>query len=158
MKKQFLLLIVLLFSGLTVATAQSLSQMKVPPRKMPKMSDRNILNVDDFETLFNKTANRMVIDLRSEEAYKTSHLDGAVNLNSADTVNFNAAIAKINNKTTVFIYGANKKDAKKETPLIQTIMNTNNPNVYYLDGGFEAWNKKKKPVVLSEAPDTGTGF
>jgi len=35
-------------------------------------------------------------------------------------------------------------------------MNTNNPNVYYLDGGFEAWKKKNKPV-FQVATDIG-GF
>ena len=136
--------------------AQSLSQMKAPPRKMPKMDESNILNVEDFEKLMLKSANRVIIDLRSKTEFDNGRLDGAINLNPADTIAFNEGVAKINNKSVVFIYGANKKNAKVETPLIQKVMNTNNPNVYYLDGGFEAWKKKNKPV-FQVATDIG-GF
>lgn len=156
MKKYLFLAIALFFSTLTLVNAQSLSQMKAPPRKMPKMDANNILNVEDFEKLLLKSANRVIIDLRSSTEFEAGRLDGAVNLNPTDSTTFNDAIKAINNKAVVFIYGANKKGAKVETPIIQKVMNTNNPNVYYLDGGFEAWKKKNKPV-FQVATDIG-GF
>jgi rhodanese-related sulfurtransferase len=134
----------------------SFAQQPKPKAKVnkPAVDADQVLNTDDFQSKMDKTKGETVIDLRKDTDYKFSHLDGAVSV-PFDETTFAEQVAQLDKSKAIFLYSQNKADKKVTSKAIIILEEAGATEVYYLDGGFELWNKKHKPVfVHTEDPGT----
>lgn len=145
-----------LWTGLIAITAiaaiPSPSQAQITSKPRPKLvkpaiDAEQILSVEEFELRLAKTKNEVLYDLRKDTDYKSSHLSGAQSL-PYNEASFATDIAgwTIDKTTPLFVYGANKMEQKKLTKVILLLEEAGYSEVFFLDGGIEAWAKKGKPV------------
>lgn len=101
------------------------------------------LSPTDFEGKLATTKDKIVLDVRTPEEYKQSHLAGAVLVNFYDK-DFKQQVAKLDKTKPVFVYCAGGVRSGKATAQMADLGFT---SLYNLDGGLKAWNAAGKPVV-----------
>ncbi len=87
--------------------------------------------------------NAIVIDIRSQEAFKQGHIAGSKNFAEADIQDNNKKLTKFNNKLVIVVCDngiPSMKAAKK-------LKSFSFSNVYTLKGGMRSWVRESLPLV-----------
>jgi len=132
-------------------------QAQSKKNKVFEIDPAYIINADDFEAKIQKIKGETVIDLRPTTEYSFSHLDAAVNI-PYDAATFEENASSIDKTKPVFLYSSKKSDQKVTTQAMLVFLKAGVEKVYYLEGGFDSWNKKHKPIFIQSSEPSGTGF
>lgn len=91
-----------------------------------------------------------IIDVRTPEEYKASHIDGAININiSSDS--FEKEIAKLD-RDEVYVLHCGTNTTHGRTDQAITMMDKLGfDEIYSMDGGIVEWEKQNLPVVKMDA-------
>ena len=95
-----------------------------------------MLSPEDFEKGSNKN-NAVIIDIRFPAEYEQGHIDGSVNMNFFDP-NFKTNLLELNKNKKYYLYC--KNDTNSEAAA-EFLMKNDYPDVYVLEGGYQAWQK-----------------
>ncbi|HCW07125.1 MAG TPA: rhodanese-like domain-containing protein [Cytophagales bacterium] len=111
---------------------------------MPFLSiaqQKEVLSPKEFQTkLSDKSA--VVLDVRTPEEFKESHLSKAINKNVNDA-DFGDYSAKLDKKKIYYVYCLAGKRSHKAA----VDMRKKGLTVYELEGGIDSWQNAKLPVV-----------
>jgi len=105
-------------------------------------SFRNV-GVDEFDRM-RKGTNVIVLDVRTTKEFSDGHLANAVNLDFY-APDFAQQVGRLDRSKTYLVHcAAGGRSAKACTTMTQL----NFTNAINLEGGYKAWLKAEKPVVL----------
>lgn len=132
MKKIFALLFLLFVTKFNFVTAQN--------------SFKTITN-NEFEAKVNSTSNAQLIDVRTEDEFKSGYVEKAKNINwNGD--NFVAEVNKLNKSKPVFVYCLS---GGRSSAASQKLIDLGFTEVYNMQGGILQWKSANKSLVLPKA-------
>jgi len=103
-----------------------------------------------FETFVTKlqaaSPNPQLLDVRTPEEYKISHLKGAVNLSLTNEADVQKYIDKLDKNKPVFVYSINNG---RSGVLVKKLQEQNFKEAYELPGGISKWIGEGKPLESS---------
>lgn len=99
------------------------------------------LEVQDFIYRTNKPKS-VIIDIRSQEAYKQGHIVNSINIPASDTVAKVLKDRKLKNKNIFIVCDTNKTCAK-----VLKDFEKNDIQAYSLEKGLEEWQAQDMPLV-----------
>lgn len=128
-------------AGLASSPLRAAEQPKAAAGETAK-SFRNVA-VEEFDKL-RKGTNVVVLDVRTPKEFSEGHLANAVNLDFY-APDFAQQLGKLDKSKTYLVHcAAGGRSAKACTTMTQI----NFTNAVNLEGGYKAWLKAEKPVVM----------
>lgn len=120
MKKALLFILVFLFTC-TMAPAQDTSGTTLPAQKFAKLV---------------KKKNTVVLDVRTQEEYKSGFINSAINYNVLDSLGFVNSVSALDKKKKYLLYC---KSGRRSGKALVMLKNMGFKKVYHLQGGITAW-------------------
>lgn len=156
--------IVLIITAITFIFSSCVSEQEIKNRgshgtipvklaKYVKVNTPQQLGVIHKSTVsdFNKAINNktgILVDVRTPEEYKESHLEGSVNVNFKKRT-FPSYISALDKNQPVLIYCRSGNRSGKAAKIMQSL---GFKEVYDLSKGFKGWNAEKKPITKEDSP------
>lgn len=118
-----------------------------------------VLSPEDFSQKLSKTKDKVLLDVRTSDEYKSGHISDALNLD-IDSAGFENGIQSINKNSALFVYSTSDEQNDKA---IDMLKGKGFSAIYVLKGGvlawqdagfpFDHWPSKNNPhdVLLTEA-------
>lgn len=100
------------------------------------------LPADKFQELLSGEKG-VLIDVRSQEEYEESHIDGARNFN-VETDGFRTQVDTLNRDVAYFLYCRSGKRSAKAIGIMQEL---GFKRLYNLGGGITEWKKNNLPII-----------
>ena len=135
MKTQLMILCAALVAAPMIRAADE----KRPPVKTETKVKR--VGVEEFDKLRANKGN-VVLDVRTESEFKTSHIPGAVNLD-VKAPDFQEKVAKLDKNKTYLVHCAG---GVRSASACKKMENLGFKELYDLAPGFKGWEKAGKPV------------
>jgi rhodanese-related sulfurtransferase len=111
------------------------------------LSAQNAITFETFVTKLQAASpNPQLLDVRTPEEYKISHLKGAVNLSLTDEATVQKYIDKLDKNKPVFVYSINNG---RSGVLVKKLQEQNFKEAYELPGGISKWIGEGKPLESS---------
>ncbi len=104
------------------------------------------LNGGEFLSLYNKTANAQIIDVRTPTEFNAGHIDGAINIDF-DNSTFKREVSKLDKSKTYFIYCRSGNRSGQAFSIMKT---DGIKNIYDLQGGIVS---NKDSIILLPSLD-----
>jgi len=101
------------------------------------------LNPDSFEQKMSTTANKILLDVRTNEEYAEGHLAASTQIDFYRE-DFKEQLALLDKTKPVFVYC---RAGKRSGSTAEMLTGLGFTQVYDLEGGIEAWTAANKPVV-----------
>ena len=105
-----------------------------------------LLEPEEFEKVYNKIVDAVLIDLRTPAEYESGHIENAINLDYRSD-NFEDTVMQLDKGKTYFVYCRSGRRSSSAAKLMET---AGIKNIYDLKGGINAWKKHGKLKVVSE--------
>jgi rhodanese-related sulfurtransferase len=120
-------LVILLIGTLQISFSQKVAELK------PKA----------FKSKFERTANSVLLDVRSPEEFSKKYIDSAININYKSD-DFEVQVEKLDKTKTYFVYCAG---GFRSVRAIKIMQNKGFDKLYSLKGGFMKWDAIGLPTV-----------
>lgn len=95
------------------------------------------------ESAAKKDGKVVVLDVRTPEEYKATHIEGAVNIDFHDD-KFAGEVAKLDKSKTYIVHC---QGGGRSSRSLETLTTLGFKSIVHLDGGISGWQKAKLPVV-----------
>lgn len=102
-----------------------------------------VLDVAGFEKKLAETADKTILDVRTQPEYEQGHLKNSV-LMDVKQDGFKTKVNTLDKSKPVFVYCAAGIRSKKAATILKE---QGFKEVYHMDGGIEEWEKENKPVT-----------
>lgn len=123
-----------------------------PAKTHGKSVEVENLNTVTFESRMKSTPAKIVLDVRTDEEFKSGHLQGAVNMNVNDP-DFAERIKQLDTTQPVFVYCLAGGRSAKAAEILKDM---GFPAVYNMEGGMSRWTYENRAVESPEgAMDKG---
>jgi rhodanese-related sulfurtransferase len=113
---------------------------KKPSKIITENGEINVVTVAEFKE---KSANQIIIDVRTPEEFESGHIEGAININVFDKT-FTTKLSKLDKSIPIFMYcksgGRSFSAAKKAS-------NLGFEKIYDLQGGIINWARNNYEVT-----------
>ena len=131
----------ILFMAALAICASPLQAEDSKPAPAPAAVEKNV-SPDEAEKLLKENPNIVVLDVRTEDEFKSGHIPGAKNLDilSPDFAKQLAALDK--NKTYLVHCAAGHRSARA----CKAMNEQKFTSIYHLNEGFKAWETAGKPI------------
>ena len=100
------------------------------------------LNTAAFESRMKSTPAKIVLDVRTDEEFKSGHLQGAINMNVNDP-DFAERIKQLDTTQPVFVYCLAGGRSAKAADILKDM---GFPAVYNMEGGMSRWTSENRMV------------
>ncbi len=132
----FLLLAAVLFVSPVLA-----EDAKPAAASAPAAAAKNV-TPDEAEKLLKENPKIVVLDVRTEDEFKSGHIPGAKNLDIFSQ-DFSQQLAALDKNTTYLVHCAAGGRSARACKAMDQLKFT---SIYHLNEGFKAWEKAGKPV------------
>ena len=115
---------------------------------------KQTISVEEFEKKLAATANAQLIDVRTPEEYRNSHLKNAINIDYSSS-DFEGQLDKLDKSKPVLVYclsGGRSFNAANK------MQNMGFTQVYNMDGGIMKWTNASKPIEKGITPANSNGM
>jgi rhodanese-related sulfurtransferase len=110
-----------------------------PNEKVSSTSDIELISAQKVHDAINNEDSLQLVDVRSEEKYKVSHLIGSQNI-CIENDDFDKKINSLYKDKPVYVYCKERSKSAKAAEKLKKLGFT---KVYDLDGGIHSWEEKK---------------
>lgn len=104
-----------------------------------------VITVKEFADAMKTDTTAVILDVRTAEEYANGHIEGSINLDIKDEAAFDRSVKSFDNSKTYYIYCRSGRRSHKAAAKIQNA----GFNAIDMEGGINAWNEEKLPVVVS---------
>ncbi len=108
-------------------------------RKETSTSDIELISAQQVHEAINNEDSLQLVDVRSQEEYKVSHLKGAQNI-CIDNDDFDKKVKSLDKNKPIYVYCKKGSQSAKAAEKLKKLGFT---KVYDLDGGIRSWEEKK---------------
>lgn len=133
-----------MFSTLVFLAMGACSQQ--PSRNQGKAVVFENLSTAAFESKMKGTASKIVLDVRTDEEFKSGHLQGAVNMNVNDP-SFGDRLKQLDTTQPVFVYCLAGGRSARAAEILKEM---GFPAVYNMEGGMSRWSYENRAVESPE--------
>jgi thioredoxin len=117
-------------------------------------NSQNKLNVNEFKTKLEATANAQLIDVRTAEEYNGGHLENALNMDWNGN-NFDALVAKLDKSKPVFVYCLS---GGRSGSAAASMRSSGFTQVIEMSGGIMKWRQAGLPLNNGTAKNLQSGM
>ena len=103
-----------------------------------EVTDSQIKNIDPKELNSNLSKDIIILDVRTNEEFKTGHIDGAINIDFYSKL-FNSAVKKIDKGSSLYVYC---KSGSRSEGAVKVLKRLGFRNIFNLKGGIQSWQSK----------------
>lgn len=128
--------LVLVLSALLV----SLSCNSKPPLNEQEKSAIHLVNPSEFKE---KSANQVIIDIRTPQEFSQGHIEGAININYYDNT-FMDQIEKFDKSKPIFLYC---RSGNRTSSASARVAKLGFGEVYDLQGGIMNWARHNQQII-----------
>jgi rhodanese-related sulfurtransferase len=126
---------------LTVTAFLAIAACSQQPGQGKSVAVEN-LSTTAFESRMKSTPSKIVLDVRTDEEFKSGHLQGAINMNVNDPA-FADIINKLDTTQPVFVYCLAGGRSAKAADILKDM---GFPAVYNMEGGMSRWTSENRMV------------
>ena len=134
----------LMFTWVALLAISACSQQ--PGKGENKSVEVSNLSTADFESSMKKAPSKIVLDVRTDEEFKSGHLKGAVNMNVNDP-SFNERIKQLDTTQPLYVYCLAGGRSSRAAEILKDM---GFPAVYNMEGGMSRWTYENRPVESPE--------
>lgn len=101
------------------------------------------LSPQEYNCLIHTDSSAVILDVRREQEYKESHLEGAILLDILSSESFDAGLKEFDKEKTYYLYCKSGRRSK----LAALRMQKEGFKVFEMEGGIQAWIKSDMPTI-----------
>lgn len=129
-----------MFSALVFLAVGACSQQ--PAKSRGKSVEVENLSTEAFEARLKSTPAKIILDVRTDEEFKSGHLKNAVNMNVNDP-DFAERVKQLDTTQPVFVYCLAGGRSAKAAEILKDM---GFPSVYNMEGGMSRWTHENRAV------------
>lgn len=113
---------------------------KKPSKTITENGEINVVTAAEFKE---KSANQIIIDIRTPEEFVSGHIEGAININLFDKT-FVTELSKLDKSKPIFMYC---RSGSRTSSAVKKASNLGFEKIYDLQGGIISWARNNYEIT-----------